>query len=88
MTESIVLITGASGGIGRALAHKLHMTAMREGAARQYPLGGIQSAEQVADVMAFLLGEGLEPVGAKVRIYTRSSNQLWQKFGSGFGART
>ena len=24
MTESIVLITGASGGIGRALAHKLH----------------------------------------------------------------
>jgi NAD(P)-dependent dehydrogenase (short-subunit alcohol dehydrogenase family) len=58
MTESIVLITGASGGIGRALAHKLHMTAMREGAARQYPLGGIQSAEQVADVMAFLLGDG------------------------------
>ena len=31
---------------------------MREGAARQYPLGGIQSAEQVADVMAFLLGDG------------------------------
>jgi len=34
------------------------MTAMREGAARRYPLGGIQSAEQVADVMAFLLGDG------------------------------
>jgi len=33
---------------------------MREGAARQYPLGGIQSAEQVADVMAFLLGDGAE----------------------------
>ena len=110
---SIVLITGASGGIGRALAHQLHskglrvavvgrdmdrltdvdaalrsaaatyaaqglrinavapgltdtrmtanmlkMAAMREGDARQYPLGGIQSAEQVADVMAFLLGDG------------------------------
>jgi NAD(P)-dependent dehydrogenase (short-subunit alcohol dehydrogenase family) len=39
-------------------ANMLKMTAMREGAARQYPLGGIQSAEQVADVMAFLLGEG------------------------------
>jgi NAD(P)-dependent dehydrogenase (short-subunit alcohol dehydrogenase family) len=36
----------------------LKMPAMREGAARQYPLGGIQSAEQVADVMAFLLGDG------------------------------
>lgn len=39
-------------------ANMLKMAAMREGAARQYPLGGIQSAEQVADVMAFLLGEG------------------------------
>ena len=38
----------------------LKMTAMREGAARQYPLGGIQSAEQVADVMAFLLGDDAE----------------------------
>ena len=38
----------------------LKMTAMRESAARQYPLGGIQSAEQVADVMAFLLGDGAE----------------------------
>ncbi len=39
-------------------ANMLKMVAMREGAARQYPLGGIQTAEQVADVMAFLLGEG------------------------------
>lgn len=39
-------------------ANMLKLPAMREGAARQYPLGGIQSAEQVADVMAFLLGEG------------------------------
>lgn len=39
-------------------ANMLKMPAMREGAARQYPLGGIQSAEQVADVVAFLLGDG------------------------------
>ncbi|MES2979868.1 MAG: SDR family oxidoreductase [Pseudomonadota bacterium] len=39
-------------------ANMLKMTAMREGAARQYPLGGLQSANQVADVMAFLLGDG------------------------------
>jgi NAD(P)-dependent dehydrogenase (short-subunit alcohol dehydrogenase family) len=39
-------------------AGMLKMAAMREGAGRQYPLGGIQTAEQVAHVMAFLLGEG------------------------------
>lgn len=39
-------------------AGMLKLPAMREGAARQYPLGGIQSAEQVADVMTFLLGDG------------------------------
>jgi NAD(P)-dependent dehydrogenase (short-subunit alcohol dehydrogenase family) len=39
-------------------AGMLKMPAMREGAARQYPLGGVQSAEQVADVMAWLLGDG------------------------------
>lgn len=38
-------------------ANMLKMAAMREGAGRQYPLGGIQTAEQVADVMAFLLSE-------------------------------
>ena len=31
---------------------------MREGAARQYPLGGVQTADQVADAMAWLLGDG------------------------------
>jgi len=31
-------------------ANMLKMTAMREGAARQYPLAGIQSAARVADV--------------------------------------
>jgi NAD(P)-dependent dehydrogenase (short-subunit alcohol dehydrogenase family) len=39
-------------------AGMLRVPAMREGAARQYPLGGVQSADQVADVMAWLLGDG------------------------------
>jgi NAD(P)-dependent dehydrogenase (short-subunit alcohol dehydrogenase family) len=39
-------------------AGMLKMPAMREGAARQYPLGGVQTAVQVADVMAWLLGDG------------------------------
>ena len=36
----------------------LKMPAMREGAARQYPLGGVQTADQVGEVMAWLLGDG------------------------------
>lgn len=36
----------------------LSLPAMREGAGRQYPLGGVQSADQVAEVLAWLLGEG------------------------------
>jgi NAD(P)-dependent dehydrogenase (short-subunit alcohol dehydrogenase family) len=39
-------------------ASMLKMPAMQEGAARQYPLGGVQTADQVADVMAWLLGDG------------------------------
>jgi len=39
-------------------ASMLKLPAMREGAGRQYPLGGLQTAAQVADVMAWLLGEG------------------------------
>ena len=43
-------------------AGMLKMAAMREGAARQYLLGGVQTADQVADqvadVMAWLLGDG------------------------------
>lgn len=35
----------------------LSMPAMREGAGRQYPLGGVQSAEQVAQVLAWLVGD-------------------------------
>ncbi len=34
----------------------LRNPAFREGAGRQYPLGGVQSAAQVADVMRWLLG--------------------------------
>jgi NAD(P)-dependent dehydrogenase (short-subunit alcohol dehydrogenase family) len=32
------------------------MPAMRDAATRQYPLGGLQSASDVAGVMAWLLG--------------------------------
>jgi NAD(P)-dependent dehydrogenase (short-subunit alcohol dehydrogenase family) len=38
-------------------AAMLRLPAMREGAGRQYPLGGVQSAAQVADTMAWLLGD-------------------------------
>lgn len=39
-------------------ASMLKVPAMREGAARQYPLGGVQAASEVAGVMAWLLGDG------------------------------
>ena len=39
-------------------AGMLKLPAGREAAGRQYPLGGVQSADQVAAVMAFLLGPG------------------------------
>jgi NAD(P)-dependent dehydrogenase (short-subunit alcohol dehydrogenase family) len=39
-------------------AGMLKMPVMREGAAKQYPLGGVQTAEQVADAMAWLLSDG------------------------------
>jgi NAD(P)-dependent dehydrogenase (short-subunit alcohol dehydrogenase family) len=38
-------------------AGMLKLPAMREGAGRQYPLGGVQTAAQVAEVMAFLLAD-------------------------------
>jgi NAD(P)-dependent dehydrogenase (short-subunit alcohol dehydrogenase family) len=47
-------------------AGMLKLPAMREGAARQYPLGGVQSAEQVADVMAWLLSDGAARVTGQV----------------------
>ncbi|MCP5271699.1 MAG: SDR family oxidoreductase [Burkholderiaceae bacterium] len=37
-------------------AGMLKLPAMRDAAARQYPLGGVQAASDVADVMAWLLG--------------------------------
>jgi NAD(P)-dependent dehydrogenase (short-subunit alcohol dehydrogenase family) len=39
-------------------ANMLKLPAMREGAGRQYPLGGVQTAQQVADAMAWLLSDG------------------------------
>jgi len=39
-------------------AGMLKVPAMREGAGKQYPLGGVQTAEQVADVMAWLSSDG------------------------------
>ena len=36
-------------------ANMLKLDAMREGAGKQYPLGGLQTASQVADTMAWLL---------------------------------
>ena len=47
-------------------AGMLKMPAMREGAARQYPLGGVQTAEQVADVMAWLLGDSAARITGQV----------------------
>lgn len=39
-------------------AGMLKLPAMREAAGRQYPLGGVQGAGEVAGVIAWLLGEG------------------------------
>jgi NAD(P)-dependent dehydrogenase (short-subunit alcohol dehydrogenase family) len=47
-------------------AGMLKLPAMREGAARQYPLGGVQTAMQVADVMAWLLDEGAARITGQV----------------------
>lgn len=38
-------------------AAMLKQPAMREGAAKQYPLGGLQSADDVAGVMPWLLSD-------------------------------
>jgi NAD(P)-dependent dehydrogenase (short-subunit alcohol dehydrogenase family) len=42
-------------------AGMLKMPAMREGAARQYPLGGVQTAEQVAEGMALAARRRRDP---------------------------
>ena len=47
-------------------AGMLKLDAMREAAGRQYPLGGVQTAAQVADVMAWLLGPGAARITGQV----------------------
>jgi len=47
-------------------AAMLKLPAMREAAARQYPLGGVQDAAQVADAMAWLLGPGAVRITGQV----------------------
>lgn len=47
-------------------AGMLRLDAMREGAGKQYPLGGIQTAEQVADTMVWLLSPGAARITGQV----------------------
>ena len=47
-------------------AGMLRLDAMREGAGRQYPLGGIQTAAQVADAMVWLLSDSAERITGQV----------------------
>ena len=39
---------------------------MREGAGKQYPLGGVQTAAQVADTMVWLLSDGAARITGQV----------------------
>jgi NAD(P)-dependent dehydrogenase (short-subunit alcohol dehydrogenase family) len=47
-------------------AGMLKVDAMREAAGRQYPLGGVQTAAQVADVMAWLLSDAASRITGQV----------------------
>jgi NAD(P)-dependent dehydrogenase (short-subunit alcohol dehydrogenase family) len=47
-------------------AGMLKLPAMREGAGKQYPLGDVQTAEQVADAMAWLLSSGAARITGQV----------------------
>jgi NAD(P)-dependent dehydrogenase (short-subunit alcohol dehydrogenase family) len=47
-------------------AAMLRVEAMREGAGKQYPLGGVQSAAQVADAMAWLLSDAAARITGQV----------------------
>ncbi len=47
-------------------ASMLKLPAMREGAGKQYPLGGVQSADTVAEVMAWLLGQGASRITGQI----------------------
>ena len=44
----------------------LRLDAMREGAGKQYPLGGVQTAAQVADTIAWLLSDGAARITGQV----------------------
>jgi len=47
-------------------ASLLRVDAIREGAGKQYPLGGVQTAAQVADVMAWLLSDAASRITGQV----------------------
>jgi len=47
-------------------AGMLKMPAMREGAGKQYPLGGVQTAEQVADTIGWLLSDEASRITGQV----------------------
>ena len=47
-------------------ASMLRIDAMREGAGKQYPLGGVQTAAQVADTIAWLLSDGAARITGQV----------------------
>ena len=47
-------------------AGMLRADAMREGAGKQYPLGGVQSAAQVADAVVWLLSDGAARITGQV----------------------
>lgn len=47
-------------------ANMLRADAMREGAGKQYPLGGVQTAAQVADTVAWLLSEQASRITGQV----------------------
>lgn len=47
-------------------AGMLRLDAMREGAGKQYPLGGVQTATQVADTIAWLLSDGASRITGQV----------------------
>ena len=47
-------------------ANMLKLDAMREGAGKQYPLGGVQTAAQVADTIVWLLSDGAARITGQV----------------------
>ena len=47
-------------------SNMLRLDAMREGAGKQYPLGGVQTAAQVADTIAWLLSDGAARITGQV----------------------